>query len=71
MLYTLLFPLKDQIGLFNIFRYITVRTALAAATALLICLFLGPLLIRYLKKKQIGEEIRAEGPQSHFEKKRI
>ncbi|MBU4495333.1 MAG: phospho-N-acetylmuramoyl-pentapeptide-transferase, partial [Acidobacteria bacterium] len=69
MLYTLLFPLKDQIGLFNIFRYITVRTALAAATALLICLFLGPLLIRYLKKKQIGEEIRAEGPQSHFEKK--
>ncbi|MBU4203479.1 MAG: phospho-N-acetylmuramoyl-pentapeptide-transferase [Acidobacteria bacterium] len=69
MLYTLLFPLKDQIGLFNIFRYITVRSALAAATALLICLFLGPLLIRYLKKKQIGEEIRAEGPQSHFEKK--
>jgi len=69
VLYTLLFPLKDQIGLFNIFRYITVRTALAAATALLICLFLGPLLIRYLKKKQIGEEIRAEGPQSHFEKK--
>ncbi|MBU4330839.1 MAG: phospho-N-acetylmuramoyl-pentapeptide-transferase [Acidobacteria bacterium] len=69
MLYTLLFPLKDQIGLFNIFRYITVRTALSAATALLICLFLGPLLIRYLKKKQIGEEIRAEGPQSHFEKK--
>ncbi|MBU4254711.1 MAG: phospho-N-acetylmuramoyl-pentapeptide-transferase [Acidobacteria bacterium] len=69
MLYTLLFPLKDQIGLFNIFRYITVRTALSAATALLICLFLGPLLIRYLKKKQIGEEIRAEGPQSHFGKK--
>ncbi|MCJ7679262.1 MAG: phospho-N-acetylmuramoyl-pentapeptide-transferase [Candidatus Aminicenantes bacterium] len=69
MLYTLLFPLKDQIGLFNIFRYITVRTALSAVTALLICLFLGPVLIRYLKKKQIGEEIRAEGPRSHFEKK--
>lgn len=69
MLYYLLPPLKTHWIFFNVFRYITVRTALAGLTALLICLFLGPLMIRILKKQQIGEEIRAEGPKSHMSKK--
>jgi len=69
MLYFLLVPLKEYISFFNVFRYITVRTALAGITALLISFIVGPWLIKKLKKYQIGEEIRAEGPRSHLEKK--
>ncbi|MFC2156410.1 phospho-N-acetylmuramoyl-pentapeptide-transferase [Acidobacteriota bacterium] len=69
MLYYLLVPLREHFIFFNVFRYITVRTALSGVTALILCLFFGPLIIRILKKNQIGEEIRAEGPKSHFDKK--
>ncbi|NOR53806.1 MAG: phospho-N-acetylmuramoyl-pentapeptide-transferase [Candidatus Aminicenantes bacterium] len=69
MLYYLLVPLKKYFIFFNVFRYITVRSALAGITALLIALILGPLLIKMLKKYKIGEEIRPEGPESHFEKR--
>lgn len=69
MLYYFLLPLKEYFIFFNVFRYITVRTALAGITALLLSFIFGPLLIKYLKKYHIGEKIRPEGPQSHFEKK--
>lgn len=69
MLYWLLVPLKKYSIFFNVFSYITVRTALAGITALLLSLILGPWVIKLLKKYQIGEEIRAEGPKSHMEKK--
>jgi phospho-N-acetylmuramoyl-pentapeptide-transferase len=49
----------------NVFRYITVRTALASLTALLLALLLGPWVIRHLRQLQIGQFIREEGPQSH------
>jgi len=49
----------------NVFRYITVRTALASLTALLLALMLGPWVIRHLRQLQIGQFIREEGPQSH------
>ncbi len=69
MLYWLLVPLIDEFFLFNLVRYITVRTAAAGITALLLSFLLGPRLIRYLERKQIGQEIRADGPQSHLAKK--
>jgi phospho-N-acetylmuramoyl-pentapeptide-transferase len=69
VLYLLLVPLRQYSIFFNVFRYITVRTALAGITALLLSLILGPWLIRLLKKHQIGQEIRAEGPQTHLAKK--
>ena len=50
---------------FNVFRYITFRTAMALLTALLISLFLGPWVIRKLRERQIGETIRTDGPQRH------
>ena len=53
----------------NVFRYITVRTAYASLTALLISLLLGPWLIRKLRELQIGQFIREEGPKSHQSKK--
>lgn len=69
MLYFLLVPLREYFIFFNIFRYITVRTALAGITALVISFTLGPWLIRMLKKFQIKQEIRLDGPQSHLNKK--
>ena len=69
MLYYLLVPLKEYFIFFNVFRYITVRTALAGITAMLLSFAFGPLLIKLLKKYQIGEEIRPDGPQSHLVKK--
>ncbi len=69
MLYWLLVPLRDEFFFFNLFRYITVRTAAAGITALLLSFLLGPRLIRFLERRQLGQEIRPEGPQSHHAKK--
>ena len=52
----------------NVFRYITVRTAYASLTALLLTLVLGPWVIRRLQEMQIGQFIREEGPKSHQNK---
>ena len=41
---------------------------MAAVTALLLALALGPPLIRLLKRRQIGQSIRQEGPKSHLSK---
>ncbi|MGB2770578.1 MAG: phospho-N-acetylmuramoyl-pentapeptide-transferase [Candidatus Zixiibacteriota bacterium] len=65
MLYHLLLPLSDTFILFNLFRYITFRTAGATLTALLISLILGPIVIRKLKEKQVSEKIRDDGPATH------
>ena len=67
MLYNLLFPLADEIGAFNLFRYITLRTGGAVVTALFVSFVLGPTVIRWLKSKQAeGQPIREDGPQSHL-----
>jgi phospho-N-acetylmuramoyl-pentapeptide-transferase len=68
MLYHLLYPLANDISGLNLFRYITFRTAGATVTAIFICLILGPFFIRLLKKKQIKEKIRTEGPKTHLKK---
>jgi len=52
---------------FNLFRYITFRTAGALLTALLISFLCGPSLIRWLKSQQPhGQPIRDDGPASHL-----
>jgi phospho-N-acetylmuramoyl-pentapeptide-transferase len=68
MLYYLLYPLRDVIVGFNVFRYITFRTAFAALTALLISFILGPWLIERMHRIKIGQFIREEGPKSHQQK---
>jgi phospho-N-acetylmuramoyl-pentapeptide-transferase len=65
MLYYLLYPLRDLISGFNVFRYITFRTVWAAITALLISFILGPWLIERMRRIKLGQFIREEGPQSH------
>ena len=69
MLYYLLTPYSDRWIGFNLFRYITFRSASAAVLALIISLFVGSFIIRWLKKKQIGEQVRLDGPSSHLSKR--
>lgn len=70
MLYNLLYPLADRVHAFNLFKYITFRTAGATLTSLIIGFLIGPTVIAYLKRIQgKGQPIRAEGPQSHYSKK--
>lgn len=53
---------------FGVFKYLTFRSFVSAITALFIAFYIGPKIINYLKKKQIGETIREVGPESHFKK---
>jgi phospho-N-acetylmuramoyl-pentapeptide-transferase len=68
MLYWLFQQLAEIESFFNAFGYITLRTVLAAMTALALSLLLGPWFIRRLVKQQIGQPIRKVGPESHFSK---
>ncbi len=69
MLYWLLYEqLYPRFIPFPLFRYTTFRTAFASLTALFLCLVLGPWLISRLRKFQIGQHIREDGPQSHLKK---
>ncbi len=68
MIYNLLFPLSDDIGLFNVFRYITFRTVWALLTALVITVVMGPYFIGWLKKVKFGQYIQEDGVQAHQQK---
>ena len=60
--------LAQHFSSFTVFSYLTLRGILGVLTALAISLMLGPLLIRTLKMKQIGQSVRDDGPQSHLSK---
>ena len=53
---------------FNVIGYITLRTVLAAMTALIISFVAGPRVIRWLTTKKIGQAVRTDGPQTHLVK---
>jgi len=53
---------------FNLFTYITMRAILAALTALVIALVMGPGVIRWLREKKIGQTVRDDGPGTHLSK---
>src|SRR5712691_12278018 len=78
MIYYILYELiysrfKDQdwylVKALNVFQYVTFRTAYASVTAMLISLLFGRKLINGLKKWNIGQQIREEGPQAHIAKR--
>ena len=54
---------------FNAISYITVRAILALLTALFISLWIGPKVIKRLQVLKFGQEVRNDGPESHFAKK--
>src|SRR6185312_101372 len=71
MLYELLFPLRhgaEWLGWLNVLRYLPFRTIAATVTAMLLAFFLAPWFIRELQKKQIGQVVRKDGPETHFKK---
>src|SRR5258708_12595279 len=53
---------------FRVFQYSTFRTGMAALTAMLLSIVLGPWLIARLRAFQIRQHIREDGPQSHHKK---
>jgi len=68
MLLTLSQWLAQDIRAFNVFSYITLRTMLAALTALIISFIIGPMMIRKLTVYKIGQSVRDDGPQTHLVK---
>ena len=68
MLYHLLYPLRDAFFGFNVFRYITFRSAGAVLTALLVSFLLGPSMITWLRRLKVGQQVRDDGPQTHLTK---
>lgn len=68
MLYKFLTDLAAEYSAFNVFRYITFRSFLSFFTAFLVCWAFGPRFIRRLVRKQVGQTIRDDGPQSHLKK---
>ncbi len=67
MLYFLLYPLHNIFPVFNLFRYITFRASMAAISAFLLSLILGPAIIRIIKRLQIGENIRKEDSKKLYD----
>jgi phospho-N-acetylmuramoyl-pentapeptide-transferase len=53
----------------NVFQYVTFRTAYASVTALLLSLIFGGKLIAALRRWNVGQQIREEGPQGHMAKR--
>jgi phospho-N-acetylmuramoyl-pentapeptide-transferase len=71
MLYLWLFPLRNEaewLHFLNVLRYIPLRVIGATLTALFIAFVLSPWFIRKLQRRQIGQTIRSDGPQSHRSK---
>jgi phospho-N-acetylmuramoyl-pentapeptide-transferase len=68
MLYHLLYPLSKTFSGFNVFRYLTFRSAGAVITALLVSFILGPWIIRRLRLLKFGQQVRDDGPQTHLTK---
>ena len=68
MLYELLFPLRhdaDWLGFLNVLRYVPFRAIAATINAMLLAFVLSPWFIRELRRKQIGQVVRSDGPESH------
>jgi phospho-N-acetylmuramoyl-pentapeptide-transferase len=54
---------------FNVFQYLTLRAILGVLTALIISFAVGPIMIRRLSFYQIGQQVRDDGPESHYTKR--
>ncbi|MEM6960907.1 MAG: phospho-N-acetylmuramoyl-pentapeptide-transferase [Myxococcota bacterium] len=70
MIYVLLYPLSEYASLsfLNVLRYVPFRALMAAMTALMLTFGLYPWFIRRLQRKQIGQVVRLDGPETHLKK---
>jgi phospho-N-acetylmuramoyl-pentapeptide-transferase len=68
MLYHLFYPLHTVFSGFNVFKYITFRSAGAVITAILVSFALGPRMIDWLRRLKVGQQVRDDGPRTHLNK---
>jgi phospho-N-acetylmuramoyl-pentapeptide-transferase len=68
VLYYLFERLTGEVSFFNVFRYLTLRAIFGVLTALVVSLWVGPIVIRRLVFRQLGQTVRADGPQTHLTK---
>jgi len=66
MLYWLTQLLEKIHHNFSVFHYISLRSILAALTALIVALLFGPRTIRYLTLLKVGQTVRDDGPETHL-----
>ncbi len=69
MLYNLFSNLVENYPIFNVFKYLTVRTGLSMFTSMIIVFFIGNPIINYFASKKIHNPIRSDGPTDHIVKK--
>lgn len=60
--------MSQDFAVFNIFRYITFRSLVAFLFAASISIIWGKYFIAFMKRKQFGQIVRDDGPESHFKK---
>ena len=68
MVYQWFVELSDQYTFLNVFRYITFRAFISFFTAFFVCLLIGPAFIRRMNHRQMGQNVRDDGPESHLKK---
>ncbi|MDI6703354.1 MAG: phospho-N-acetylmuramoyl-pentapeptide-transferase [bacterium] len=70
--YELLFNEETWCSIFRVFRYITFRSVYAALSSFLICIILGPWIIKKLKERNISKKvIKDYYPISHHKKQDV
>ena len=71
MLYELLYPLRldaPWLSWLNVLRYIPFRLIMGMLTAMFICFAISPWFIRRMQRRQVGQSVRDDGPESHLSK---
>ena len=63
-----LYPLVKYFTPFNVFQYLTFRSAYAALTTLMVCYIFGPKIIEALTRLKVGQAVRLDGPATHLKK---
>jgi phospho-N-acetylmuramoyl-pentapeptide-transferase len=63
-----IYPLVKYFTPFNVFLYLTFRSAYAALATLLICFLSGGRIIEVLKGLKIKQSVREDGPATHLSK---
>ncbi len=69
MLYQLLYSLHmqaDALSWLNVFRYIPFRAIAGMMTSMFLCFALYPWFIARMRRRNIGQSVRDDGPDSHF-----
>lgn len=60
--------LAKHFHFFHVVQYLTLRAILGTITALLVSLWVGPAMIRWLSRYHVGQVVRKDGPQTHLSK---